>query len=76
MKKDSKANAAKPTQRSASLLRMIGPGVLLAATGVGSGDLATASIVGGLLGAIGGGTGGCRGAAGVGGRCAGVAMVV
>lgn len=29
---------------------MIGPGLLLAATGVGSGDLATGSIVGGLLG--------------------------
>lgn len=29
---------------------MIGPGLLLAATGVGGGDLATGSIVGGLLG--------------------------
>jgi Mn2+/Fe2+ NRAMP family transporter len=29
---------------------MIGPGLLLAATGVGAGDLATASFVGGLLG--------------------------
>jgi Mn2+/Fe2+ NRAMP family transporter len=29
---------------------MLGPGVLLAATGVGGGDLATASFVGGLLG--------------------------
>src|SRR5688500_3786066 len=33
-----------------SLLRTMGPGLLLAATGVGSGDLATASIVGGMLG--------------------------
>ncbi|HEX7035873.1 MAG TPA: Nramp family divalent metal transporter [Pseudomonadales bacterium] len=33
-----------------TLIAMIGPGLLLAATGVGSGDLATASIVGGLLG--------------------------
>jgi Mn2+/Fe2+ NRAMP family transporter len=32
------------------LIAMIGPGLLLAATGVGSGDLATASIAGGLLG--------------------------
>jgi Mn2+/Fe2+ NRAMP family transporter len=32
------------------LLWMIGPGLLLAATGVGGGDLATGSIVGGLLG--------------------------
>jgi Mn2+/Fe2+ NRAMP family transporter len=31
-------------------LAIIGPGLLLAATGVGSGDLATASIVGGMLG--------------------------
>jgi hypothetical protein len=29
---------------------MMGPGLLLAATGVGAGDLATASFVGGLLG--------------------------
>jgi Mn2+/Fe2+ NRAMP family transporter len=29
---------------------MIGPGLLLAATGVGAGDLATASFAGGLLG--------------------------
>jgi Mn2+/Fe2+ NRAMP family transporter len=32
------------------LIFMIGPGLLLAATGVGAGDLATASFVGGLLG--------------------------
>ena len=38
---------ARPRQ-SAWLL--LGPGLLLAATGVGGGDLATASIVGGLLG--------------------------
>ena len=29
---------------------MLGPGLLLAATGVGGGDLATGSFVGGLLG--------------------------
>lgn len=32
------------------LFAVLGPGLLLAATGVGGGDLATASIVGGLLG--------------------------
>jgi Mn2+/Fe2+ NRAMP family transporter len=32
------------------LIFMVGPGLLLAATGVGAGDLATASFVGGLLG--------------------------
>jgi Mn2+/Fe2+ NRAMP family transporter len=32
------------------MLLMLGPGLLLAATGVGGGDLATGSIVGGLLG--------------------------
>src|SRR5690606_30533990 len=42
-------NAA-PVKPRASLLAIIGPGLLLAATGVGSGDLATASIVGGMLG--------------------------
>lgn len=51
MKEDNKTATSRPTQRRTSLLHMIGPGVLLAATGVGSGDLATASIVGGLLGA-------------------------
>jgi Mn2+/Fe2+ NRAMP family transporter len=35
---------------STPLLWMIGPGLLLAATGVGGGDLATGGIVGGLLG--------------------------
>ena len=34
----------------APLILMIGPGLLLAATGVGGGDLATGSFVGGLLG--------------------------
>jgi Mn2+/Fe2+ NRAMP family transporter len=38
-----------PATRS-SLIFMMGPGLLLAATGVGAGDLATASFVGGLLG--------------------------
>ena len=33
-----------------SLLAIIGPGILLAATGVGAGDLATASFAGSLLG--------------------------
>jgi Mn2+/Fe2+ NRAMP family transporter len=33
-----------------SILAIIGPGILVAATGVGAGDLATASIVGGKLG--------------------------
>ena len=33
-----------------SLILMIGPGLLLAATGVGGGDLATGTFVGGLLG--------------------------
>jgi Mn2+/Fe2+ NRAMP family transporter len=36
--------------RPRSTLLMIGPGLLLAATGVGSGDLATGSIAGALLG--------------------------
>lgn len=43
----------KPADRPArrrSLAAMIGPGLLLAATGVGAGDLATGSFVGGLLG--------------------------
>lgn len=40
-----------PEQRKPrSLLAMLGPGLLLAATGVGGGDLATASFVGDLLG--------------------------
>ncbi len=38
------------TARTARLWPMIGPGLLLAATGVGSGDLATGGIVGSLLG--------------------------
>ena len=33
-----------------SLFAMIGPGLLVAATGVGAGDLATASFAGSLLG--------------------------
>ena len=43
-------NAQPDPKRRASSLRMIGPGLLLAATGVGAGDLATGAIVGGLLG--------------------------
>ncbi|HET6630483.1 MAG TPA: Nramp family divalent metal transporter [Woeseiaceae bacterium] len=38
------------TARARPTLLMIGPGLLLAATGVGSGDLATGSIAGSLLG--------------------------
>lgn len=38
------------TPRKRSLLLMMGPGLLLAATGVGGGDLATGSFVGSLLG--------------------------
>lgn len=41
--------SAAPPRRGA-LVGMIGPGLLLAATGVGAGDLATGSFVGGLLG--------------------------
>ena len=37
-------------RRPRSLFALIGPGLLLAATGVGGGDLATASFVGDLLG--------------------------
>ncbi len=37
-------------QRPTALFALIGPGLLLAATGVGGGDLATASFVGDLLG--------------------------
>jgi Mn2+/Fe2+ NRAMP family transporter len=39
-----------PGRQPAPFNLMIGPGLLLAATGVGAGDLATASFVGGLLG--------------------------
>lgn len=39
-----------PAVKPASFLLMLGPGLLLAATGVGGGDLATGSFVGGLLG--------------------------
>ncbi|MBN1239100.1 MAG: Nramp family divalent metal transporter [Gammaproteobacteria bacterium] len=41
---------ARPAARGSSLWLMIGPGLLLAATGVGGGDLATGSIVGSVLG--------------------------
>ena len=40
----------KAAPNTRSLILMMGPGLLLAATGVGGGDLATGSIVGGLLG--------------------------
>jgi Mn2+/Fe2+ NRAMP family transporter len=36
--------------RKLSLFAMLGPGLLVAATGVGAGDLATASFAGSLLG--------------------------
>jgi Mn2+/Fe2+ NRAMP family transporter len=39
-----------PVRAARKAYLMIGPGLLLAATGVGGGDLATGSIVGGLLG--------------------------
>jgi Mn2+/Fe2+ NRAMP family transporter len=41
---------AEPRARRAPFWLMIGPGLLLAATGVGGGDLATGSIVGSVLG--------------------------
>lgn len=43
-------NPQQQTPPLRSMLLMLGPGLLLAATGVGGGDLATGSIVGGLLG--------------------------
>jgi Mn2+/Fe2+ NRAMP family transporter len=39
-----------PSKSKGSFWVMIGPGLLLAATGVGGGDLATATFVGGVLG--------------------------
>lgn len=42
--------AGRKPSRRVPLISMIGPGLLLAATGVGAGDLATGSFVGGLLG--------------------------
>jgi Mn2+/Fe2+ NRAMP family transporter len=39
-----------PTKPKLSLWAILGPGLLLAATGVGGGDLATATFVGGMLG--------------------------
>lgn len=39
-----------PSKPNRSLWVILGPGLLLAATGVGGGDLATASFVGGVLG--------------------------
>ncbi|MGD8528679.1 MAG: Nramp family divalent metal transporter, partial [Methyloceanibacter sp.] len=47
---DPKAQQANRTPRRPSLVAMVGPGLLLAATGVGAGDLATGSFVGSLLG--------------------------
>ena len=39
-----------PTKPNTGTLSMIGPGILIAATGVGAGDLATGAIVGSHLG--------------------------
>lgn len=39
-----------PTKHKLSFWAVLGPGLLLAATGVGGGDLATATFVGGVLG--------------------------
>jgi Mn2+/Fe2+ NRAMP family transporter len=39
-----------PTKPKLTFLAILGPGLLLAATGVGGGDLATATFVGGMLG--------------------------
>ena len=44
----SNAEPVKP----ASLLQRVGPGLLIAATGVGAGDLATAGFAGARLGVI------------------------
>lgn len=44
------AEAVPRASRGRSTFMMIGPGLLLAATGVGSGDLATGAIAGALLG--------------------------
>ena len=38
------------TKPKLSFWAILGPGLLLAATGVGGGDLATATFVGGMLG--------------------------
>lgn len=40
------------TNRKLNLFRMVGPGVLVAATGVGAGDLATGAIAGSKLGVV------------------------
>jgi Mn2+/Fe2+ NRAMP family transporter len=44
------AETERRADKQRSFIFMIGPGLLLAATGVGGGDLATGSFVGGLLG--------------------------
>ncbi len=46
----SKPGARQGRARGGSLLAVIGPGLLVAATGVGAGDLATASLAGSQLG--------------------------
>jgi Mn2+/Fe2+ NRAMP family transporter len=45
-----RANNKMSTKPKLSLWAILGPGLLLAATGVGGGDLATATFVGGVLG--------------------------
>ena len=44
------ASRNEPSSRQLGLLSLIGPGLLVAATGVGAGDLATASFAGHALG--------------------------
>lgn len=47
---DPQQNLDQSEQTSGGILSMIGPGILIAATGVGAGDLATGAIVGSNLG--------------------------
>jgi len=50
MSLDNKNNTDTPAKPRLGMIAIAGPGLLLAATGVGGGDLATGSIVGSLLG--------------------------
>ena len=47
---DAQTQPSAGPRRRGPLVGMLGPGLLLAATGVGAGDLATGSFAGGLLG--------------------------
>lgn len=47
---DKQPNVDESQQSSGGILSLIGPGILIAATGVGAGDLATGAIVGSKLG--------------------------